>query len=146
MVPFLNFNIICLIQVFLIKGEDISAERNPFEIWSRVIQIFIFIEIRESCGKHHSDVHNFLEENYPKKSLTHFDSLQPKNVSAILGKTAFLTCVVKNLKPTQKVEYLKILTPLKYTGNIPGVLGPASWCPYSDSRRADLHIRREILL
>ena len=104
------------------------------------------IEIRESCGKHHSDVHHFLEDNYLKKSLTHFDFLQPQNVSAILGKTAFLTCVVKNLKPTQKVEYLKILTPLIYTGNILGVLGATSWCPYSDSRRADLHIRREILL
>jgi len=83
MVPFLNFNIICLIQVFLIK------------------------EIRESCGKHHSDVHHFLEDNYLKKSLTHFDFLQPQNVSAILGKTAFLTCVVKNLKPTQKVSWVR---------------------------------------
>ena len=112
MVPFLNFNIICLIQVFLIKGEEYhwhfswtETIWNIIEIWS---QLIFKIEIRESCGKHHSDVHHIVEENYIKKSPTHFDFLQPQNVSAILGKTAFLTCVVKNLKPTQKVEYSKI--------------------------------------
>ena len=27
-----------------------------------------------------------------------------QNVSALVGKTAFLTCVVRNLKPTQRVR------------------------------------------
>ena len=68
-------------------------------------EYFFTIEIRESNGKQQSDVDNYLEDHYIKPSLTHFDLLQPQNVSAILGKTAFLTCLVKNLKPTQKVKY-----------------------------------------
>ena len=40
----------------------------------------------------------------------HVPKLLPfQNVSALVGKTAFLTCVVRNLKPTQRVRKVKEL-------------------------------------
>ena len=47
-----------------------------------------------------------LEDAYLKNALPYFDTIMPQNVSAVVGKTAFLTCVVKNLKPTQKVSQM----------------------------------------
>ena len=48
-----------------------------------------------------------LEDSFLTKSLPEFDKVQPQNVSALVGKTAFLTCVVRNLKPTQRVTELE---------------------------------------
>ena len=65
-----------------------------------------FSEIRESSGKHQREVQPSLaslDDNFSKKSVANFDYHLSQNVSAIVGKTAFLTCVVKNLQPSQKV-------------------------------------------
>ena len=63
------------------------------------------LEICESSGKHQKEVQIYAKEGFQRHEAAHFDYQQPQNVSAIVGKTAFLTCVVKNLLPTQKVVY-----------------------------------------
>ena len=63
------------------------------------------LEICESSGKHLKEVESYVKERFERHEVAHFDNQQPQNVSAIVGKTAFLTCVVKNLLPTQKVVY-----------------------------------------
>ena len=69
-----------------------------------------FLEIRESTGKHHNsqkdaETRKSFDDNLQVASVAHFDYKLPQNVSAIVGKTAFLTCVVKNLKTSQKVNF-----------------------------------------
>ena len=64
---------------------------------------FILLEITESNGSSQGELHNAIDDSFMKKSVAKFDYQLPQNVSAIVGKTAFLTCVVKNLKPSQKV-------------------------------------------
>jgi len=59
--------------------------------------------INETFGKHHHS-ESELRDLYYVHSRPEFDKHPPQNVSAIVGKTAFLTCVVRNLKPTQKVS------------------------------------------
>lgn len=59
--------------------------------------------INETCGKQKHD-NSELRDLYYVHSKPEFDNGFPQNVSAIVGKTAFLTCVVRNLKPTQKVR------------------------------------------
>ena len=63
----------------------------------------MFLEVRESSGNHQGDLQNSVANTNLLKKSAHFDYELPQNVSAVVGKTAFLTCVVKNLKPTQKV-------------------------------------------
>lgn len=49
-----------------------------------------------------------LEDSYlAKNTVPEFDTTPPQNVSALVGKTAFLTCVVRNLRPTQKVSWVR---------------------------------------
>lgn len=67
------------------------------------INNFYFLEITESNGSSQGELHNSIDDTFMKKSVAKFDYQLPQNVSAIVGKTAFLTCVVKNLKPSQKV-------------------------------------------
>lgn len=62
--------------------------------------------INETCGKHQHD-NSELRDLYYVHSKPEFDNGFPQNVSAIVGKTAFLTCVVRNLKPTQKVSWVR---------------------------------------
>ena len=62
-------------------------------------------EICESSGKHQKEVEIYTKEHFQTHEAAHFDYQQPQNVSTVVGKTAFLTCVVKNLLPTQKVVY-----------------------------------------
>ena len=45
-----------------------------------------------------------LQDSFLGQTVPEFDQLQSKNVTALVGKTAFLTCVVRNLKPTQRVS------------------------------------------
>jgi hypothetical protein len=45
-------------------------------------------------------VDTFLTSKQPE-----FDREKQQNVSALVGKTAFLTCSVHNLKPTQKASF-----------------------------------------
>ena len=50
--------------------------------------------------------HNLMRWRLNNTSLSYFVHLIKtfrQNVSALVGKTAFLTCVVRNLKPTQRV-------------------------------------------
>ena len=63
------------------------------------------LEICESSGKHQKEVESYVKEHFERQGVAHFDNQQPQNVSAIVGKTAFLTCVVRNLKPSQKVWF-----------------------------------------
>ena len=63
------------------------------------------LEICESSEKHQKQVQIHAKERFQRHEAAHFDYQQPQNVSAIVGKTAFLTCVVKNLLTTQKVVY-----------------------------------------
>lgn len=70
------------------------------------INIFLVEEICESSGKHQKEIQRYDKEHY-ERHVAHFDYQQPQNVSAIVGKTAFLTCVVKNLLPTQKVSFVR---------------------------------------
>ena len=67
---------------------------------------FFFLGINETLGKYHRD--SELRDLYYVHSKPEFDNSQPTNVSSIVGKTAFLTCVVRNLKPSQKVNFLNI--------------------------------------
>jgi len=83
MVKIMRINAICLILIFLIK------------------------EITESNGSSQGELHNSIDDTFMKKSVAKFDYQLPQNVSAIVGKTAFLTCVVKNLKPSQKVSWVR---------------------------------------
>jgi len=62
--------------------------------------------INETFGKHHHS-ESELRDLYYVHSRPEFDKHPPQNVSAIVGKTAFLTCVVRNLKPTQKVSWVR---------------------------------------
>jgi hypothetical protein len=45
-----------------------------------------------------------LEESFLANKQPEFDSHMQDNVTALVGKTAFLACSVRNLKPTQKVR------------------------------------------
>ena len=65
-----------------------------------------FSEISRIDGKNYFESSEMLEDAYLKNALPYFDTIMPQNVSAVVGKTAFLTCVVKNLKPTQKVSQM----------------------------------------
>ena len=58
--------------------------------------------INETCGKQQPE--SELRDLYYVHAEPEFDRGLPQNVSAIVGKTAFLTCVVRSLKPTQKVR------------------------------------------
>ena len=70
----------------------------------------IFVEVKESTGNHHKNEINSLENEFLEQTkLAHFDYQMPQNVSSIVGKTAFLTCVVKNLKSSQKVIFQTIM-------------------------------------
>jgi len=74
------------------------------------ISLFIIViftkGINETLGRqHHSDQE--LRDLYFVHAKPEFDSNLPHNVSAIVGKTAFLTCVVRNLKPTQQVSWVR---------------------------------------
>ena len=62
----------------------------------------MFLEIQESTGIKQGDIHE-IDSLKTESAPAYFDYQLSQNVSAVLGKTAFLTCVVKNLKPTQKV-------------------------------------------
>ena len=66
-------------------------------------QIVLFLEIQESTGIKQGDIHETDSLKKSESAPAYFDYQLSQNVSAVLGKTAFLTCVVKNLKPTQKV-------------------------------------------
>ena len=57
--------------------------------------------INEAQGKHQRDTE--LRDLFYVHAQPEFDARLPTNVSAVLGRTAFLTCVVRNLKPSQKV-------------------------------------------
>jgi len=63
--------------------------------------------ISETGGAQHMDRRSVLQDSFLTKSLPEFDTIQPQNVSALVGKTAFLTCVVRNLKPTQRVSWVR---------------------------------------
>ena len=43
------------------------------------------------------------QDGYFSSQYPEFDRTKPQNVTALVGKTAFLTCGVYNLKPNQKV-------------------------------------------
>lgn len=53
------------------------------------------------------DGRNVLEDSFLTNTIPEFDPTPPRNVSALVGKTAFLTCVVRNLKPTQRVSWVR---------------------------------------
>ena len=76
------------------------------------------LEICESSGKHQKEVESYVKERFERQGVAHFDNQQPQNVSAIVGKTAFLTCVVKNLLPTQKVVYTITAVKRSFNNNI----------------------------
>ena len=57
-----------------------------------------------------------------------FDSTPPKNVSALIGKTAFLTCVVKNLGKAKSVSQLVSHTRKCHEKNAPYILFKGSFC------------------
>ena len=63
--------------------------------------------ISETGGVQHIERRSILQDSFLTNSLPEFDTIQPQNVSALVGKTAFLTCVVRNLKPTQRVSYIE---------------------------------------
>ena len=46
-----------------------------------------------------------LEDVYFSNKLPEFDRTKSQNVTALVGKTTFLTCSVKNLKHNQKVNH-----------------------------------------
>ena len=66
-----------------------------------------FSGICETGGTQYMERRSGLEDSFLTKSLPEFDNVQPQNVSALVGKTAFLTCLVRNLKPTQRVTELE---------------------------------------
>ena len=59
--------------------------------------------INETTGSHHGV--GELQDLFSLHSQAEFDPDLPQNVSAIVGQTAFLSCLVRNLKPTQKVNF-----------------------------------------
>ena len=63
--------------------------------------------INETTGSHHGV--GELQDLFSLHSQAEFDQDLPQNVSAIVGQTAFLSCLVRNLKPTQKVNFKKFL-------------------------------------
>jgi len=63
--------------------------------------------ISETGGVQHHERRSVLQDSFLTNSLPEFDTIQPQNVSALVGKTAFLTCVVRNLKPTQRVSWVR---------------------------------------
>ena len=66
-----------------------------------------FLGISETGGVQHHERRSVLQDSFLTNSLPEFDTIQPQNVSALVGKTAFLTCVVRNLKPTQRVSNIR---------------------------------------
>ena len=65
--------------------------------------IHLFSGINETTGSQHG-LGN-LQDLFSVHSQAEFDRNLPQNVSAIVGQTAFLSCLVRNLKPTQKVNF-----------------------------------------
>lgn len=65
---------------------------------------FTFSGISETGGVQQIEKRSVLQDSFLTNSVPEFDNMQPQNVSALVGKTAFLTCVVRNLKPTQRVS------------------------------------------
>lgn len=64
--------------------------------------------ISETAGVQQSQAkRNILEDSFLSHTIPEFDPTPPQNVSALVGKTAFLTCVVRNLKPTQRVSWVR---------------------------------------
>ena len=63
--------------------------------------------INETRGSHHGL--GELKDLFSLHSQAEFDRNLPQNVSAIVGQTAFLSCLVRNIKPTQKVNFYKFL-------------------------------------
>ena len=70
--------------------------------------------INETTGSHHGM--GELQDFFSVHSHAEFDRDLPQNVSAIVGQTAFLTCLVRNLKPTQKVNFRIFLGIRSYYG------------------------------
>merc|ERR1712064_234232 len=68
-------------------------------------QVLFTKGINEAKGKHQRDTE--LRDLFYVHAQPEFDTRQPTNVSAVLGRTAFLTCVVRNLKPSQKVSWVR---------------------------------------
>eukprot|EP00095_Tigriopus_kingsejongensis_P000237 snap_masked-scaffold55_size446313-processed-gene-3.1 protein:Tk00237 transcript:snap_masked-scaffold55_size446313-processed-gene-3.1-mRNA-1 annotation:"conserved hypothetical protein" len=66
------------------------------------------------------DVTAKAREGAPDTPDAYFESSPPQNVSALMGKTAFLTCVVRNLGKAKSVTWIRhrdvhILTVGEYT-------------------------------
>jgi len=71
-----------------------------------IFLITIFTKgINETTGSHHGV--GELQDLFSLHSQAEFDKDLPQNVSAIVGQTAFLSCLVRNLKPTQKVSWVR---------------------------------------
>jgi len=63
--------------------------------------------ISETGGTQDIEKRSVLQDSFLTNSVPEFDNMQLQNVSALVGKTAFLTCVVRNLKPTQRVSWVR---------------------------------------
>lgn len=85
-----------------------SARMNIFQ-WTSgmVVLIFLVKETNQMHGYGQNSKPSILEESFMPHKMPTFDTSFPKNVSALVGKTAFLTCVVRNLRPTQKVSWVR---------------------------------------
>jgi len=76
------------------------------KIYFSVFVVVLFTKgINEAQGKHQRDTE--LRDLFYVHAQPEFDARLPTNVSAVLGRTAFLTCVVRNLKPSQKVSWVR---------------------------------------
>ena len=105
----------CVFLITMFTKGKVDTSRQPcivnyMCIHSRisfVLTIHWLPGINEATGSHHGV--GELQDLFSLHSQAEFDRELPQNVSAIVGQTAFLSCQVRNLKPTQKVNFLEFL-------------------------------------
>ncbi len=74
-----------------------------------VIFFHFLAGLNESKGAWNGQKRSVLVDTFLTSKQPEFDREKQQNVSALVGKTAFLTCSVHNLKPTQKVRFLHLV-------------------------------------
>jgi hypothetical protein len=106
MVRFNNNNSVAVIVATLC----LTCARTKLNSNFYFIRSTFYAGLNESKGAWNGQKRSVLVDTFLTSKQPEFDREKQQNVSALVGKTAFLTCSVHNLKPTQKASFFFLHT------------------------------------